>query len=51
MTVDGVPVVPRASGQGQWRAVEAACRAFLRSATLEMNDASWVLQRFGGAER
>ena len=25
--------------------------SLLRSATLEMNDASWVLKRFGGAER
>ncbi len=47
MTVDGVPVVPRGSGEGHWGAVEAACRNFLRSATVEMNNGSWVMEKFG----
>lgn len=48
MTVDGVPLVPRGSGEGRWEAVEAACRGFLRSASVEMNNASWVMDKFGG---
>lgn len=47
MTVDGVPLVPKSSGAGRWGVVEAACRDFLRSAAVEMNDASWVMERFG----
>ena len=42
-----VPLVPKSSGAGHWGAVEAACREFLRSATVEMNDARWVMKHFG----
>ena len=47
MTVDGVPLVPKDSGKGKWPIVGAACRDFLRSATLELNDAKWVMEKFG----